>query len=206
MNAINSILPALQHLGVFGYWLVLLVALTESLAFVGSVVPGAILVTLAGFLSSRGYLDLGDLIWFAAIGAILGDNLSYWLGTKGTRFFKEENRWLKRAHLEKGERFFKTHGGKSVFLGRFIGPLRPIIPFIAGLSKMNKWQFLLWNLVSGFLWATAHLFLGYFFGGALRVIEAWSTRAGIFILAVIVAVILTRIIVKYSRSSAKQSS
>lgn len=197
-NYIASILPTFQHLGTFGYWLVLLIALVESLAFVGSVVPGAILVTLAGFLSAQGYLDLGDLIWFASIGAIMGDGLSYWLGTKGTRLFREENRWLKRAHLEKGEQFFKKHGGKSVFLGRFVGPLRSIIPFIAGLSKMNRWQFFLWNAASAFLWATAHLLLGYFFSGALNVAEAWSTRAGIFIVAVIIAVILIRIIVKYS--------
>ncbi len=197
-NFITSLLPTFQHLGVFGYWLVLLISLAESLAFVGSVVPGATLIVLAGFLSSQGYLDLGDLIWFAAIGAILGDGLSYWFGTKGTRLFKEENRWLKRAHLEKGEQFFKKHGSKSVFLGRFIGPLRPIVPFIAGLSKMNKWQFLLWNVASAFIWATAHLLLGYFFGGALSVVEAWSTRAGIFIIAVIITVILVRIIIKYS--------
>ncbi len=146
MDVINSILPTVQHLGVFGYWLILLIALSESLAFIGSVIPGAVLVTLAGFLSAHGYLDIGDLIWFAAIGAILGDSLSYWFGTKGTRFFKEENRLLKRAHLERGEGFFKKHGGKSVLLGRFVGPLRPIIPFIAGLSQMNKWQFLFWNI------------------------------------------------------------
>ena len=199
MDFVSSILPTLQHLGVFGYWLVLLIALAESLAFVGEVVPGAILVILAGFLSAQGYLDLGDLIWFAAIGAILGDVFSYWLGSKGTKLFKEESRWLKRAHLEKGEQFFKKHGGKSVFLGRFIGPLRPIIPFIAGLSKMNKWQFLLWNVASGFLWAIAHLLLGYFFGGALNVVEAWSTRVGIFIVAVVIAIILIRVIVRYSR-------
>lgn len=199
MDFINSILPTFQHLGVFGYWLVLLVALAESLAFVGSIVPGAVLVILAGFLSAQGYLELGDLIWFASIGAILGDSFSYWLGTKGTTFFKEESRWLKRAHLEKGEQFFKKHGGKSVFLGRFIGLLRSIIPFIAGLSKMNKWQFLLWNVASGFLWATAHLLLGYFFGGVLNVIETWSTRVGIFVATAMVAVVLIRIMVKYSR-------
>ncbi len=199
MDFINSILPTFQHFGVFGYWLVLLIALTESLAFVGIIVPGAVLVIIAGFLSAQGYLDLGDLIWFAAIGAILGDSLSYWLGMKGTKLFKEESRWLKRAHLEKGERFFKKHGGKSVFLGRFIGPLRSIIPFIAGLSKMNEWQFLLWNIVSGFLWAIAHLLLGYFFSGALNVVKTWSTRAGIFTVAVIVAIVLVRLVVKYSR-------
>ena len=90
MNFLTDILPSLSHLGVWGYWLVLLVALLESLVLVGVVVPGAVLVVFAGFLSSQGYLDIGDLIWFAATGAILGDSISYYLGTKGTRFFHNE--------------------------------------------------------------------------------------------------------------------
>lgn len=178
MEYLSLILPTVQHLGVFGYWLVLLISLSESLVFVGSVVPGAILVVLAGFLSAQGYLDLGDLIWFAAIGAILGDGLSFYLGAKGTHFFRKENRLLKAAHLERGERFFDKHGSKSIFLGRFVGPLRPIIPFIAGLSKMDKKKFLFWNIISAFLWSAAHLLLGFFFGSALAVIATWTTRAG----------------------------
>ena len=141
MEYLSSILPAIQHLGIFGYWIVLLVSLLESLAFIGTLIPGTIVVMLAGFLSAQGYLDLGDLIWFAAIGAILGDSLSYYLGTKGTKFFHNENKFLKFSHLEKGEKFFKKHGDKSIFFGRFIGPIRPIVPFVAGLFKMNKWSF-----------------------------------------------------------------
>ncbi len=199
INYLTSILPTIQHLGSLGYWLVLLVGVLESLVIVGSVVPGATLVVLAGFLSSQGYLDVGDLIWFAAIGAILGDSISYYLGTKGTRFFRNENKWLKESHLQGAKNFFEKHGSKSVFLGRFIGPIRSVVPFVAGLSGMKQRTFLFWNILSGVLWATAHILVGYFFGGALSVVEAWSTRAGIFIVAVVVAIILIRIIVKYSR-------
>jgi len=138
MSFINHILPTFAHLGLWGYWLVLLVSLLESLVLAGEIVPGAALVIFAGFLSAQGFLDIGDLIWFAAIGAILGDGLSFYLGTKGTHFFRSENKFLKVAHLERGESFFHKHGSKSIFLGRFVGPLRPIIPFIAGLSKMDK--------------------------------------------------------------------
>ena len=181
MEFLNSFLPTIQHLGMLGYWVVGLVSLLESLAFVGVLIPGAILVAVAGSLSAQGYLDLDDLIWFAAIGAILGDNLSYYLGTRGIKLFRAENKLLKLSHLEKGEQFFKKYGNKSVFLGRFIGPMRAIVPFIAGLSKMNKWSFLLWNVTSAFLWATLYLFLGYFFGGAIKMIEIWSSRVGIFL-------------------------
>ena len=147
MEFFTSLLPTIEHLGIIGYWLVLFVSFIESLAFVGEFVPGGVFVIFAGFLSAQGYFDLGDLIWFAAIGSILGDNLSYWLGSKGMRFFRNKNRILKLSHLEKGELFFKKHGEKSILLGRFIGPLRPIVPFVAGLFKMRQRTFLFWNKI-----------------------------------------------------------
>lgn len=186
MNFVNHLLPTIEHLGFFGYWFILLVSLLESLAFIGSFVPGAVIIIFMGLLSSQGYLDIGDLIWFAAIGAILGDGISYYLGTKGAHFFKEENKFLKVSHLDKGERFFKKYGNKSIFFARFIGLLRPIIPFVAGLTGMNIRIFLFWNIISAFLWAASHLLVGYFFGGALTVVEAWSSRLGIFLVTVVV--------------------
>ncbi len=177
-----SFLPYLDNLGALGYWVIFLIAFFEALAFVGALMPGASLMVLAGFLSTQGYFHIGDLIWFAAIGAILGDAVSYYLGTKGTNFFRAENKLLKVSHLERAQRFFERYGGKSIFLGRFIGPIRPIVPFVAGLSSMKIQTFIFWNVASGFAWAIFHLFLGYFFGGAFKAIEAWSTRAGFFVL------------------------
>lgn len=200
MEFLTSLLPTLQHLGFLGYWLVLLVSLGESLAFVGTVVPGGVIVVLAGFFSARGYLDLGDLIWFAAIGAILGDSISYWLGSKGAQLFRSENKILKLSLLEKGETFFKKHGNKSILLGRFIGPLRPIVPFVAGLFKMNIRSFFVWNVTSAFLWATSYLLLGYFFGGAIQALETWSTRVGFFVLIVVLSAIVLWFLVKKSRA------
>ncbi|MHB1086795.1 MAG: LssY C-terminal domain-containing protein [Minisyncoccota bacterium] len=185
---IASLLPTLQHLGVFGYWIILIFALLESLAFVGVIVPGAVAVVFAGVLSAQGYLDLGDLILFAAIGAILGDTISYHLGSRGKYLFRPESRFFKLSHLERGEQFFKRHGGKSIFLGRFIGPLRPIVPFIAGLSRMPMRTFLVWNISSGILWAAAHVLIGYVFGNILGVVEAWSSRVGLFLFGAAVLV------------------
>ncbi|MBI4919864.1 LssY C-terminal domain-containing protein [Candidatus Azambacteria bacterium] len=197
MEFLNHFLQTIQHLGVFGYLLILFISLAESFPFLGLIVPGAIIVGLFGFFSAQGYLDIGDLIWFSAIGAILGDGISYYLGTKGTKLFRQENKILKLSHLEKGENFFRKHGNKSIFLGRFIGPLRSIIPFVAGLFRMDKKVFLFWNVASGILWAVSFLLLGYFFGGALKTIEIWSSRAGIFILAIVASLIIIRILTKY---------
>lgn len=207
MEILNSLLPTIQHFGVFGYWLVLLISLFESLAFVGAVVPGTVLVVLAGFLSAQGYLDIGDLIWFAAIGAILGDGVSYYLGTKGTRLFRNENKWLKASHLELGRRFFHKHGSKSIFFARFVGLLRPIVPFVAGISGMKKSRFLFWNITSAFLWSVSHLLAGYFFGNAFTAIEIWSTRVGyaigLIVLFFVLLYVIRFITVKHGRQIAE---
>lgn len=188
--ALVSMLPSLTHFGMGGYWVVFLITLLESLVIAGVVVPGATLVVLAGFLSSQGYLDIGDLIWFAAMGAIFGDGISYYLGTKGIRFFHNENRWLKADHLDRGRRFFHKHGSKSIFFARFITPFRAAVPFVAGLSGMEWGRFLFWNIISAFLWSASHLLAGYLFGDALMAIEAWSTRVGYAVGLIVVFLIV----------------
>ncbi|MDA8430879.1 MAG: LssY C-terminal domain-containing protein [Geobacteraceae bacterium] len=200
MEIINQFLPQIEHFRILGYWLVLFVSLLESLVIVGVVVPGAVLVVLAGALAAQGYFDLGDLIWFAAIGAILGDGISFILGQRGTGLFKETNKVFKFSYLEAGERFFHKHGAKSIFLGRFIGLVRAVIPFVAGLSGMAARRFYLWNILSAFTWAASHLLAGYFLGQAWQMVEVWTSRAGIFLAALILvffcASLLKRFIVK----------
>src|SRR3954470_12075496 len=183
MHLLSSLLPALEHLGVWGYWIVLLLAAAEAVPIAGVFVPGASLIVLAGAAAAHGILEVGDLIWFAAAGAILGDGLSYYLGVRGKHLFRPGGRWFDPEHLAKGEAFFRRHGDKSVFLGRFVGPIRGIVPFVAGLAAMDKRTFLLRNVLSGVLWAAAHVLAGYLLGDAAQRLGAWTTRAGLFLLA-----------------------
>lgn len=203
MEFINHYLPQIEHFRILGYWLVLFVSLLESLVLVGVIVPGAVLVVFAGALAAQGYFDLGDLIWFAAIGAVLGDGISFLLGQRGTGLFKETNKVLKASYLETGELFFQKHGVKSIFLGRFIGLVRAVIPFVAGLSGMAAKRFYLWNILSAFAWAASHLLAGYFLGQAWQMVEVWTSRAGIFLAALILfffcANLLKLFIVKQGR-------
>jgi len=194
LDYLYLILPKFEHLGLWGYWLILFVSFAESFVFIGSFIPGATIVIFFGFLSSIGYLDIGDLIWFAAIGAILGDSFSYWLGTKGIKFFQNENKILKKVHLEKGEAFFKKHGGKSILLGRFISFLRSVTPFVAGLTKMSPLKFISWDILTAFIWAPAHLLVGYFFGNSLQTVHGWSAKISIFIITITLAIVITRVI------------
>ncbi len=185
----DNLLPKIEHLDAAGYWLLLLVAFLESLVLVGGIFPGSVLTVFAGAMAAQGYFDVGDLIWFAAIGAILGDGLSFWLGARGKGWFKDTNRFLKPSHLEAGERFFRRHGAKSVFLGRFVGVVRMLVPFIAGLSGMKPGSFYFWNVLSAFAWSASHLLGGYFLGHAWRVFAVWTSRGGIFLAAVAVLLV-----------------
>lgn len=182
MDFLQALLPKFSHIGIAGYWAVFAFAYFESVVVLGSLIPGATVVVLAGVLAAQGYLDPGDLLWFAAAGAFLGDLTSYYLGTKGVRWFRAENRFLKLDHLEQGRRFMKRHGGKSVLLGRFFAPLRSMIPFIAGLAAMDIRRFLAWNLASAAAWSVLHIYLGYFAGNAIhtfRLLERWSIVLGV---------------------------
>lgn len=170
MDFLNSLLPKIAPLGLWIYWLILLISLLESTAFIGLIIPGTTAVVFAGFLASRHIIDLGDSIWFVAIGGILGDGLSFYLGKKSheSSWFKK-GRLLKEEHLKTGENFFRSHGDKSVLIARFIGPLRPIIPFVAGLFRMPRYRFLVYNIIGGVAAAIAYMLLGYFFG------QVWHT-------------------------------
>lgn len=200
MDFIFQLFPTFEHLGIFGYWVAFLAAFLESLAIVGTFIPGAIIVIIFGFLSAQGYFNIIDLIWFVAIGAILGDVVSYYLGTKGKMFFKNENKLLHISHLETGEDFFRKHGNKSIFLGRFIGPLRAMVPFVAGLSKMDIKVFLFWNITSGVLWAIIHVLIGYFFGGTMSAVEAWMGRIGFIIVGLILVGVAVYFVYKKGRN------
>ena len=77
MNFIQSLLPAIEHFHIIGYWIALLAALLETIIGVGLIIPGSTINLFMGALAAKGYFDLGDLLWFAVIGAIIGDNINY---------------------------------------------------------------------------------------------------------------------------------
>ncbi|MFZ2655223.1 MAG: LssY C-terminal domain-containing protein [Victivallales bacterium] len=190
MDFANHIIKFTENFGFWGYLIAFLLAFLESLAIVGGLIPGTTAIVMLGFMCYRGYLNIYVLMAVTVLGAVLGDSVSYWLGTKGTHLFKEENRFLKARHLDMGQKFFDKHGNKSIFLGRFIGIIRPMIPFAAGLSRMNYRVFLFWNVFSGIVWGVSHIYIGYFFGGAFKIIESWSTRVSVLFIILVVIVIL----------------
>ncbi|NIA09373.1 MAG: hypothetical protein GWP10_06510 [Nitrospiraceae bacterium] len=191
MNFIQSLLPTIGHLHVLGYWIALLAALLETTIGIGLLIPGSTIILFMGALAAKGYFDLGDLIWFAAIGAIIGDNINYFIGKKyGTKIFKKGFWFIKPAHFKKAEEFFEHHGSKSVFIGRFIPSIKEIIPLIAGTFGMKRLSFMIWNILGGIGWALVWVLPGYFFAQSLDVAQIWLTRTGFFLTVLIVFFIL----------------
>lgn len=151
----------------WGGFIALLISATESIAIIGTIVPGSVMMTAIGTLIGTGVLPATSTIIWAIAGAIIGDGLSYWLGYA----LKDRIRtiWPFRRYpkiLETGEHYFRRHGAKSVFFGRFVGPVRAIVPMIAGMIGLKPLKFYAANILSAMAWAPAYMIPGYLIGSA----------------------------------------
>jgi membrane protein DedA with SNARE-associated domain len=159
----------------------------------GIPLPGETALIAGGVLASQGKLSLPLVIATAAAGAIVGDNLGYVLGRKGARRLLERPGRLeagRRELLRRGEAFFDRHGGKTVFLGRWLPFLRITAAWLAGANHMPWPRFLGWNAAGGIAWATSVGVLAYFVGeAAIAVIHtAGYVALGLFAVVVIAVV------------------
>jgi membrane protein DedA with SNARE-associated domain len=145
-----------------------LLALAIMLESFGIPLPGETALIAFGALASQGHYDIRWVIAVASAGAIVGDNLGYWLiGKLGGRALLTRWRWLRRYSeraLPRAETLMARHGGKTVFFGRFVSLLRTTVAWIAGLSGMNWWKFLFWNATGGIVWASTVALTSYYLG------------------------------------------
>lgn len=145
--------------------LFLLVALESC----GVPVPGETALIAAGVLASRGHTAIVSVIVVAAAGAIIGDNCGYWIGRTGGRKLAYRWEWLGRLAdriIPRAERFFARHGGKAIFLARFVTGLRVTAAWMAGIGRMPWWRFLGWNAAGGIVWATVFGLGSFYLGRA----------------------------------------
>lgn len=148
-------------------WVIFSMALIESLAIVGVIFPGVIILFGAGTLIGAGVLDFWSSCLYAIAGAIIGDGLSYWLGHH-FEYITERWKWA-RLHpdiMQKGFDFVEKYGDLSVALGRFFGPIRAVVPLLAGLLHMPPKRFYIANILSAIIWAPAYLLPGMVLGSA----------------------------------------
>lgn len=143
-------------------------AFGESLAVLSFFFPGTAILLAAGALVPSGTISVFPLLAGAVLGALLGDACSYWIGR---HFGSEIERiWPFRRHpelIQRGTAFFERHGGKSVFIGRFFGPVRAVVPLAAGILRLKPARFWAANLASAMIWAPALLLPGVLIGDAV---------------------------------------
>ncbi len=148
-HTLGQILPSLEALGIWSYWIIGLAAMLEAFFATGVFIPGTLVVDAGGILVQHGALDFFDLAWFVAIGSILGGEIGYWAGIWARRGMNTRWKPENSPSYQRAERLFRRHGGLALVLGRFSGPVAGLVPFAAAVSGMERRRFVIWNIVSG---------------------------------------------------------
>lgn len=188
MEFLQELVGDVRSLGDAGYWLLLAVTFGESFILSGVFVPGTIVLLIMGGLSSYGYYNPTLLACSGFIGAALGNAVSYEIGRLGKVHIERHH--AVNTLYGRAKKYFAIHGGKSILLCRFIGPIRPIVPFIAGAMGMNRLLFYGYTFLGGFVWIVTYLSFGYAFGYAWKSAATWSSIAVAAALILIIGVLI----------------
>jgi membrane-associated protein len=183
------------------YTILALIVFAETGLVVTPFLPGDSLLFAAGTFAGMGSLD-PRILSLVLIGAVIvGDNLNYWIGRYiGPRAFSGQYRFLKRRYLERTQRFFQKHGGKTIILARFVPIVRTFTPFVAGVGSMAYGRFLAYSIGGGLLWVNLFVWAGYYFGNLPIVRENFGLVIGAIILISVLPMIVE---VVRARRSAK---
>lgn len=184
----SHILPSLEALGLWAYWIVGAASMLESFFLTGVVVPGTLIVDAGGALVRLGRIDFFDLAWFVAIGAILGGEMGYWLGRYAVRRFPEDWAPTRSRAFLRARGLFERRGGMALVLGRFLGPVAGLVPLAAALTGMPARRFRAWNIASAFPYAIAHVAIGYAAGDLAARIGPLAGPAAMVVGAVVVVI------------------
>jgi membrane protein DedA with SNARE-associated domain len=196
-------------LGAWTYLLVGFFAFAETGAFVGLVVPGETVMLLGGAVAGQGAIDIYLLIAIAWFSAWAGDTTSFFLGRKlGREFVMRHGPRFGISHerFERVEDYFSRHGGKTIFIGRFISLVRAFAPFIAGSSGMRYRAFVPYSILGTGLWASAHILIGYFFSRSIETAAKYAGK-GAFLLATLIVVVAGSVfLIRHFREPANRAS
>lgn len=179
MEVVQFLIDFILHIDVhlaqlvadYGHWIYLilfLIVFCETGLVVTPFLPGDSLLFVAGALSAvpGSALNIHIMVALLIGAAILGDTVNYAIGRRfGRALFRSETGWLlRRSHLEKTERFYQRHGGKTIILARFIPIVRTFAPFVAGMGDMTYRRFLLYNVTGAVVWVTLFSYAGFLVG------------------------------------------
>lgn len=162
-----------------GILLIAAIVFAESGLLIGFFLPGDTLLFTAGFFAAQNNFNIVVLLVAVILAAILGDNVGYSIGRRtGHRIFKKEDSiFFHKDHIMRAEKFYERHGGKTIILARFVPVVRTFAPIVAGVGKMDRKRFVLFNIVGGVLWGGSMTLLGYWLGSKIDNIEKFVLPA-----------------------------
>jgi membrane protein DedA with SNARE-associated domain len=183
------------------------IAFGESLVLVGLFFPATLIMVFAGIAIQQGKLDAASVIGWSIAGAVLGDLVTYWIG----RWIgpKVVHHWplnRDKTVVARARLFFRKYGFLSIFIGRFLGPVRPTIPLVAGIMRMRHLTFQIANVTSAIVWVPFMLFWGYIFSKAVGDLSRLTAGHWIALVVFILVIMwrLARLIVRLQGMSAKE--
>ncbi len=188
----DYIQPYLDYFSANPEWaiaIIFLIAMGEALLIIGLFVPSTAVLVGAGVLVGTGHLGFWPVIIATAVGAIVGDQVSYWAG----RLFGDRLKimWPLNHYpqlVARGEDFVRRHGGKSIAIGRFVPGVKSVVPGIVGMFGMNQLFFVFVNVTSGIVWAFAHVVPGVLIGQGLAFAGELSGRLLVVLLVLLVII------------------
>jgi membrane-associated protein len=188
-------LTIIKSVGLLG---VVLIIFAESGLFFGFFFPGDSLLFTAGFLASQGYLNIYWLTILCFVAAVLGDSFGYWFGKKiGPKIFtREDSFFFHKKHVTRAKYFYEVHGNKTIILARFIPIVRTFVPIVAGVGSMKYKNFIIYNLIGGFIWVSSMVLGGYFLGQLIPNADRYALWIVILIMVVSVLPMLSNVIKK----------
>ncbi len=176
MDFISQAISFILHIDVYlanliaqyGAWTLLIlfvIIFMETGVVITPFLPGDSLIFAAATFAARGALNPVMIFIVLSLAAVLGDTANYWIGHRiGGKAYTGEVKWIKKEYMERTHRFFEKHGGKAIFLARFVPIVRTFAPFVAGVSRMPYGFFIRWNMIGGITWVGIFTALGFFFG------------------------------------------
>jgi membrane-associated protein len=197
----------LDEYGVYVYIALFLIVFAETGLAVGFFLPGDSLLFVAGLFAAAGKLDIFILLISLFIAGVLGDAVGYYSGRKagGALFNRPKSFVFRPEYLEKAQKFYEKHGGKTIIIARFVPIVRTFAPIVAGAANMPYRNFLFYNIFGGFLWVFSMTLSGYFLGGLIEQIFGFKLQDHIDkVVIVVVALSLVPIIIEYVRGRSEK--
>lgn len=191
----------IQNYGTWTYLILFTIIFCETGLVVTPFLPGDSLLFVVGTLGAAGALNFNFVLVLLIFAAILGDAVNYFIGRLiGKKILDMNSRLIKKEYLLKTQDFYDRHGGKTVFLARFIPIIRTFAPFVAGIGKMNLSRFFLFNISGGTVWATFFMCAGYYFGNIPAVRNNFT-----FVIIAIIFISVLPTFIPYLQSKLKRA-